>query len=362
LGDRVSLVVTAAGDVHAEVDAFGLGPYLGVVGRSVLDGSLLVADDLAERDAPRLALLEGWAAATYLNTTTGPRPWGVSTLSQFFEPERGTFAARTYIGAGFGITENWGRFCGLTAERAAPRRGERAGSWTVWLPGWGRQRPNGWGRASPHRPELWVRARRVGWQVEFAPCGKDSEGRQRGKRVNGLVWRGAFIDLMSLAYALDADRGATFADHRVNAGLAPVELPVRLPVDDTGAAAVTQAVQAIHELAVALDERASIWFTTTDDRAEGRGRLDLARISSPGAVAAEIPARLRVAPPLTHLDLRDEAHPIWTEAYHGGWIDVDPRVLGVPVSVVAADVSSAYPLVAHLIGWWDLMLAGRVEL
>jgi hypothetical protein len=205
---------------------------------------------------------------------------------------------------------------------------------------------------SPNRPELWVSQRRVGWQVEFAPCGKDDEGRQYGKSVAGRMWRGAFIDVLSLAYGLDADRSATFGEHRHNFGLAPVELPLTVAVDADGAAVVVEAVQAVYELVVVLDERAAQWFTSPEDRAHGVGRLDLARTSSPGAIAAEVLARFRVPGPLGHFDVTDEEYAAWAEALHGGWTHADRRALALPLPVVAADASSAYPLVAHLLGWW----------
>ena len=46
---------------------------------------------------------------------------------------------------------------------------------------------------------------------------------------------------------------------------------------------------------------------------------------------------------------------------HGGWCDADARLLGTPFQAVTADVSSCFPLVAHLIGWRDLLGAERIQ-
>src|ERR1019366_1486656 len=107
-----------------------------------------------------------------------------------------------------------------------------------------------------------------------------------------------FIDVLSLAYALDGDRGASLSEHRENFDLSPVELPVSVALDAAGAAQITQAVLAVHELAVTLDEDAGQWFTTAQDRAGGRGRLDLARTVSPGGIAAQVPLRFGVRAPM----------------------------------------------------------------
>jgi hypothetical protein len=157
---------------------------------------------------------------------------------------------------------------GLMAEHVVPRQGERQDGWDLWMPGWGTRGGRGnVHRASPHRPCLRVEARRVGWQVSFGPCNKGY-----GKYVGVRQWRGAFVDVLALAYALDADRGASFGEHRANFGFDPVELPVTATPDAVGAEQMVAAITAVHEMALALDDRASLWFTTRRDRSETRGR------------------------------------------------------------------------------------------
>jgi hypothetical protein len=354
-------------------ERFGLGVALVVVGNSVLRGCIFTPDDLAVTDPAALAGIVRLAEAQPLGATTAP--WQVVTLSAFFDPFATVgevpwaFQPNAYSGSGFVVSAELVRTLGLSAEHCAPRRtsgrGEyrrsRPNDWEVWFPGWGREDEDGrWKRIIPHRPSSRFSARSVGGQVEFGPCGTGTDGKPAGKRHRGRMWRGDFVDLLSLAYALDADDGASFAEHREDFGLPPVELPLSVSVDEAGAAQMVEAAHALHGLALVLDEEAGGWFTTPQDRRERRGRIDLARTVSPAALAAQIPARFGLRAPLA-LRVHDEEHRRWAEAFHGGWNEADPRLLGVPFDAVSADVSSCYPLVAHRLGWWDLMTAEHIR-
>jgi len=103
--------------------------------------------------------------------------------------------------------------------------------------------------------------RRVGWQVAFGPV-----ERGKGKWHHGAPWRGDFVDLLSLAYVLDSDRGASYQEHRANFGLEPSGLPLMVTSDTRGAAEVTGAVYGLYEFAHVLDDRASHWFPTRGAR------------------------------------------------------------------------------------------------
>jgi hypothetical protein len=224
-------------------EQFGLGGWLEFVGRSIIRGRLVVPDDLTETDS---AAIEELASARL-------GPTAVDRVSEFCDPRSGVFAARCYSGAGWCVGADLGRSFGLIAEHCGARKGKHAGSWEVWLPGWGVCGPKGWHRMSPHRPALYIEARRVGWQLEFGPCGTIG-GKPAGKRVKGRAWRGMFIDVLSLGYTLDADRSATFAEHHANARLAPIELPIAVAVDADGAAQIIDTLFAIHGLVEVLDD------------------------------------------------------------------------------------------------------------
>jgi hypothetical protein len=103
------------------------------------------------------------------------------------------------------------------------------------------------------------------------------------------------------------------------------------------------------------------WFTTAQDRATGRARLDQLFLRSPGTIAAQIPARLGVRAPIVTFDLTDNEHERWAEASRGGRCDFDERTTHLPFPVVSADEAASFPLVAHLTGWWDLLSAERLQ-
>ncbi len=354
LGDRIGLIVASASLVGAVPEQFGLGAYLQTLGPSVIAGGLIVADAVS---APAMRTIKRWANGTPLMTTMGPRPWDVCTLGEFYDPRMGVFTKTAYSGAGWCIGADLGRTLGIGASHCSPRNGPQRDGWEVWLPGWGKPHTGGrWKRVSPHRPAIRIRARRVGWQVQFGPLEQGN-----GKQIGGHQWTGAFIDLLSLAYALDGDRGASFSEHRENHGLAPYELPISVPWSNAGAGRMAASVLAMHEFALVLDRRAAEWFSTSTDRREQRGRLDMARVSSPGALAAQIPARFGVKPPLGKFKLTHEEHLHWSEAFHGGWCEADPQLLGRPLPVVSADMSSCFPLVAHLVDWWRLLCADSIR-
>jgi hypothetical protein len=303
-----------------------------------------------------------WAAGRTVMTVLGTQPWKVVTLSEWFDPKATiesdptAFGPRAYTGAGPVVGYDLGRFFGLTAEHFTTRTGTARDGWTTYPPGWGKVGSKSRiVRVSPHRPPLYLKARRAGWQVQFA---FPKQG--HGKMVDGHYWRGEFIDLASLCYALDADRGGGFADHRRHFGLEPATLPVAVKVGTIGADLVAATVGHIWELALAADEEVGRWFTSPTDRAQKVCRISHARIASPASLAQSLLALCRLTPPLAEFDLSEDEHLHWSEAFHGGWAEAEPALLGLPLSVVGADVSSCFPLTAHLLGWWDLLTADRL--
>ncbi len=353
LGDRPALVLVMASEVGVTPERYGLGAFLVVIGRSVLDAGVIVPDDLT---AGARTEVEHWTKHHRIETSGGRRRWRVTMLSEFFDPRTGPFVQNAYSGCGWVIGADLGRIFGLTAEHVVERTGNGRGSWEVWPPGWGIDGEKGRiSRTSPHRPPLRCTPRRVGWQVEFGPCEK-----RCGKYVGDHQWRGAFVDVLSLAYALDADRGGSFAEHREDLGLGPVELPISVSRDVLGACRMADAVVAVHELAIELDATAPNWFTTAGDRAEERGRLDLARTVSPGGIAAGLLLRAGVRTPIETFRLSGEEHAHWCESFHGGLCGAEPELIRRPFEAASLDVGSDFPLVAHLIEWWRLVTAERI--
>jgi hypothetical protein len=150
-------------------ERFGLGAALVVLGRTIYCGVLIVPDDLAEIEPAAFDGIEEWARNHEVETVLGPRPWSVVTLSAFFDPYAKVedapwaLAPRAYTGTGPCVGADLGRFFGLVAEHVVERRGRNAGSWEIWLPGWGvLGKKNSVRRRSPHRPSLRLASRRVG--------------------------------------------------------------------------------------------------------------------------------------------------------------------------------------------------------
>ena len=277
-------------------------------------------------------------------STAGRVPWVVMRLEEFCEPFKGVFASVTYCGAGWLIGANLGSTLGVMAEHCGARVGRHRGDWEVWLPGWGRRHSrNRMKRRSPHRPPLYVTSRRSGWRVEFAPVEKG-----KGKWVGNRCWRGRFIDVMSLDDALRGERGSSLAERCQAYDIEPVEPAPQVEVGASGAAQLAAEVDAIHQLVVRLDCRASLWFNSQKDRDEHRGRIDLAKTVSSGAIASAIPARFGVRAPLEKFDLSEAELAAWAESFHGGWTELDRRALLRRCPTVSLDVSSCYPLVSHL--------------
>lgn len=357
-GERNALVVHAASDAGVEGDTFGLCIVLFVAGRSIVRGAVLVADDLESRDRTAFTDVHRFADGRPVCAKPGAPTWEVLTLGQFFDPQATVkcghlaYAPNAYTGQAFTVGWDLGRFFGLVAEHVAPRRGKWAGSWDVWLPGWGKIGPAGnWHRSTPHRPVVRLKNRRTGSSVSWGPCEKG----------NGKKYPGDFIDLASLAYALDGDRGATYAEHRENAGLAPTDLAFSVSVDGSGTAKLVEAVEDLYELSLVLDEKAAQWFTTSRERDEGRGKIPLAWTVSVGAIAAQIPAQFRVEAPLSKFDLSPGEHAAWMESFHGGICDAHPGAIGLVLPAASVDLTSAFPLTANLIDWWDVRTAARLS-
>jgi hypothetical protein len=243
------VVLAAAADLGATPERFGVGACLIVVGPSILDAVIIVPDGL---DEDARSHMEQWARRHRVRTPGGRRRWRLMPPEEFFDPRTGPFIQTAYSGAGWCIGADLGRVFGLTAEHIVERTGHNQGSWEIYLPGWGvPHERNRIKRSLPHRPPLRITPRRSGWQVDFGPC-----ERGFGKYVDGHQWRGAFVDVLSLAYALDADRGASFSEHRESAGLDPFELPITVEPGAAGAARMAATVQAVHELALVLGEHA----------------------------------------------------------------------------------------------------------
>ena len=132
-------------------------------------------------------------------------------------------------------------------------------------------------------------------------------------------------------------------------------------MDGRGAKEVANAVERVHALALAVDEQASRWFTTSQDRAEKTSPVHLAHVQSPASLAQALASLAHMAAPLAKFDLSEAEHESWAEAFHGGWCSAEPTICGESLQVASLDVSSCFALMAHHLGWWDVMTAERLR-
>jgi hypothetical protein len=369
LGDRSGIVFAAAAERYVADDHFGLGAYLligGPGGRSVFGAGLVLPDDRPELAAE----LAGFLAQHAVDTPAGPKQWRCHTLREFFDYKTGVFTKRVYEGAGWLVTADLGRTLGLIAEAWTPARatGRSAfwrGGFKLYPPTWSKldTRKEHEGRldsVSPHRPALRVKpAGAHGWIAQFA---RAPGGKGAGKRnPDGSPYRGRFLDVVQLAHMLDGIDSSELGGHLEAFGFENLELPAAMIPDEQGAATMLRLVTGVHALALTLDEEATRWLTTPDDRARGLGRIDLCGLVSPAGLASAIVHKSGVRPPLLKFPkLADEDLKAWMAAHRGGWLSAE-LAGDSPFPAVDIDVHSAYPVLASLLGWWRLMTAARLR-
>lgn len=252
-GERAALVLHVATINGSGGPDAALGSYLLVMGPSIIEGGVIVPNGLSAVDRRRV---DQWAARHSVCTLSGSKPWVVCTVSEFTDPKKGVFVTTAYTGRGWCIGVDLGRVFGALAERWTPRSEPNADMWELWLSGWGKVH-NGSTvkRVSPHRPALRLRARRVGWQVEFGPL-EQGNGIWEGTAPR----KGEFLDLLSAAYALDGDRGANYGEHRMHFGLPFMELPLSTQAYAGDLTRMTEAVHGIHALSQFIAKEAKRWF------------------------------------------------------------------------------------------------------
>ena len=213
---------------------------------------------------------------------------------------------------------------------------------------------------SPHRPAL--RIKTAGAHGYFAQFARAPGGPGTGKRnPDGTAYRGRFLDVIQLAHVLDGVDSGDLGDHLEAFGFDRLDLPAAVTLDVEGAEQMACLVEAVRSLAIVLDKEASKWFTTSGDRARGYARVDIGGLVSPAGLAAEIPRKAGVKPPLvkfrvpTDLELSS-----WIAAHRGGWLSAELAGKGL-FPAVDIDVHSAYPAFAVLLGWWRLKLAAQLR-
>jgi hypothetical protein len=335
-------------------EAFGLGASLLCVGGVVLD-AWLVYDDGLNREG--LRSLQRWARrpANFIETGFGTRPYRLITLGEY---NRSVLSTHGYLGRCTIVGTDLGRTLGLHADwwrRAQRKYWDNA--WSLGLRGWGVPAPNdpsSWVRATG-RPRIYVQGvSAYGVRIAFGKARPSFDGKPRGRWVTlASGWKvpypGRFVDLVSASQSLSGVDSDDLHEHRAAWGFPPLQAPFAIEANASGASIVTRLARAVHELALVIDSEAAHWG----------GGLDLRRLWSPGATAAELLLRMGVIPPLAKFHLPDDELSCWTAGLHGGWVEA--LLCGVPFSAVDIDARSAYPAVAVLLDWWRYVTAHHVQ-
>jgi hypothetical protein len=123
---------------------------------------------------------------------------------------------------------------------------------------------------------------------------------------------------------------------------------------------VLEAAHSTWRLALRLDEEAAKWLTSPEDRARDQLRVDLARLQSPGGLAAATFRRAGVAPLFAKYSTpSDEALDRWMSAHFGGWQSAEGAGVGMS-RCIDSDQIAAYPTNAGLLGAWRYCTAAKL--
>ncbi len=373
------LVLVVAGERGAPEDRLGLGAYFVITGRTVHAAGLIVPDGRPEV----AAALNAWCAARTVNTLRGRRPWDLVTMAEFLDYRTGTFTKRVYTDGGQPVlvTADLGRTLGLIAHEPVDGslwptpRGFWHGGVKLHIRGWAKPderegRQGTLDTIGPHRPALRVKSAGAhGWLAQFSPApgGRGAQapavtGARAGKRnPDGSAFRGRFFDVIQAGDVLDGLDSGELADHLSAFGFERLDMPAVVTLDGDGADEMARLVEAVYGLALRLDEEASLWLTTAEERDQGHARINPAGFTSPAGIATAIVRRAGVESPLVKFTTPDAAAlGRWMGAHKGGWLSAELAGTGVfPAADI--DVHSAYPACASLLGWWDLMTAAELR-
>ena len=199
-----------------------------------------------------------------------------------------------------------------------------------------------------------------GLLAEFRPAGKSGYGPPAadGKQPRVGSWeradghwrpfRGRIVDLIGPAFALDGIDTSDLSEHLDAYGLPALDVPPAVRINEDEAAQLLDVARAIHGLAVAVDAEAALWLTPAEDRREGRARVGLRFLVSPGSLHAKMREASGATPPLARQVPDDESLDRYTAGAHGGLVGC--VVPGEILPGNDVDVHGSYPAAWSLLG------------
>jgi hypothetical protein len=315
------------------------GAYRVLDGETLVEEGLFVADDLPARDR---ATVEETASAGPLRVLDRE-----SFLREVFFPV--AHGARGVV-VGFNLPFDLARLACDAGLARGKYKGGFSFTYLTYVDEEGVERPD---KLVPRIAVKALDSKRA--RIGFTSSWRKYEKRQSWANLHHAVWRGCFVDLRTLTFAL------TGAGQSLDSACKAFGIEAgKLDVEEHGKVTLGYVDYARHDVRStarlyrrALAEYARHPIALPPDRAYSPASIGKAYLRAMGV-------RLPKLDPDPPLELSaDEVHGFAMEAYYGGRAEC--RVRKVPVPVAYCDFRSMYPTVNTLMGLWRALTAQRLR-
>lgn len=340
-------------DTETRVDAaqrLTFGSYRFIVSGECLEEGLFYGDDLPVKDR---AVLERYVATHVADTAGAFSPLRLLSRSQFVD--RLFLAA--YKGHCLLVAFNFPFDISRTAFDFAAARGRFAGGFSLAL--WSYIDKGGNEREDHHRPRIAIKqidSKRAlkGFTARNIPDKSDliPEGSRTGEPEEGYIFRGHFLDLRTLAFAL-TDRGYTLEAACEDFG---VEHPKRRA--EKHGEVTEEYVDYNRRDALATSELA---FKLLEEYDKHPIALQVTKAYSPASIGKAYLREMGISPILERQRKFTKAYLGYAQsAFFGG--RTSAHIRKVPVPVVYTDFLSMYPTVNSLMNLWSFVIARKIKI
>jgi hypothetical protein len=339
-------------DTETRTDAtqrLTFGSYQFLVAGKCLEEGLFFSEDLPAKD---LATLKEYVRARSAGAD-GAEKLSLLTRREFVDKLFSVAYKGRALLVGFNVPFDLSRI----ARDSTAARGRFAGGFALEL--WTYIDKNGHERVNPHRPRIGIKqidSKRAlkGFTARKKPDKTDliPEGSETGKPKKGYIFRGHFLDLRTLAFAL-TDRGYTLAKaceafgvEHGKQSVATHGIVTREYIDYN-----RRDVQATAELAVKLLEEYD------------KHPIDLqpTKAYSPASIGKAYLHAMGVEPILERQPTFPKEYLGYAQsAFFGG--RASAHIRKIPVPVVYTDFLSMYPTVNRLMNLWAFVTAKRIHI
>jgi hypothetical protein len=339
-------------DMESRVDApqrLTFGSYRFMESGKCLEEALIYGDDLPEKDRE---ILERYASTHNMDVPGCNRPLHLFTRSQFVE--RLFLAA--YKGHCLLCAFNFPFDISRVAFDSTSARGRFAGGFSLGL--WSYLDSAGHEHANAFRPRIAVKqidSKRAlkGFTARHTPDDTDRipEGSRTGKPEKGYIFRGHFLDLRTLAFAL-TDKSYTLESACKDFG---VEHPKKRA--ERHGQVTEEYIDYNRRDVLATAELAGKLLEEYDKHPIS---LQVTKAYSPASIGKAYLREMGITPILERQPDFSKSHLGYAQsAFFGGRTSAHIRKMAVPV--VYTDFLSMYPTVNSLMDLWRFVIAQRIE-